>query len=55
MAHHNQQFGLPLKVKKTVALLGITGWAQINGRNAITWNQKFKPVGRPCPNSSPIL
>ena len=20
---------------------GITGWAQINGRNAITWNQKF--------------
>jgi sugar transferase EpsL len=22
-------------------LPGITGWAQINGRNAITWNQKF--------------
>ncbi|EHY91867.1 sugar transferase [Staphylococcus saprophyticus] len=21
---------------------GITGWAQINGRNAITWKQKFK-------------
>jgi len=21
---------------------GITGWAQINGRNAITWNEKFK-------------
>lgn len=21
---------------------GITGWAQCNGRNAITWNQKFK-------------
>ena len=21
---------------------GITGWAQINGRNAITWEQKFK-------------
>lgn len=21
---------------------GITGWAQINGRNAITWDQKFK-------------
>jgi lipopolysaccharide/colanic/teichoic acid biosynthesis glycosyltransferase len=20
---------------------GITGWAQINGRNAISWNQKF--------------
>ena len=21
---------------------GITGWAQINGRNAITWDEKFK-------------
>jgi lipopolysaccharide/colanic/teichoic acid biosynthesis glycosyltransferase len=21
---------------------GITGWAQVNGRNAISWNQKFK-------------
>ena len=21
---------------------GITGWAQVNGRNAIGWNQKFK-------------
>jgi undecaprenyl phosphate N,N'-diacetylbacillosamine 1-phosphate transferase len=21
---------------------GITGWAQINGRNAISWNQKFE-------------
>jgi len=21
---------------------GVTGWAQINGRNAITWTQKFK-------------
>lgn len=21
---------------------GITGWAQVNGRNAITWEQKFK-------------
>jgi sugar transferase EpsL len=20
---------------------GITGWAQINGRNAVTWDQKF--------------
>ena len=20
---------------------GITGWAQVNGRNAISWNQKF--------------
>jgi sugar transferase EpsL len=21
---------------------GITGWAQVNGRNAINWEQKFK-------------
>ena len=21
---------------------GISGWAQINGRNSITWNQKFE-------------
>lgn len=21
---------------------GITGWAQVNGRNAITWSEKFK-------------
>ena len=21
---------------------GITGWAQVNGRNAISWNQKFE-------------
>jgi len=21
---------------------GITGWAQVNGRNAITWNERFK-------------
>jgi lipopolysaccharide/colanic/teichoic acid biosynthesis glycosyltransferase len=21
---------------------GITGWAQINGRNALTWDEKFK-------------
>jgi sugar transferase EpsL len=24
------------------ALPGLTGWAQVNGRNAITWEQKFK-------------
>lgn len=24
---------------------GITGWAQINGRNAITWEERFKHKG----------
>jgi hypothetical protein len=33
----------------------LPGWAQINGRNAITCNHKFKPVRRSCPNSPPIL
>lgn len=28
--------------KRHNVLPGITGWAQINGRNAITWEQKFK-------------
>jgi len=25
--------------------LGITGWAQVNGRNAITWGEMFKLDG----------
>jgi lipopolysaccharide/colanic/teichoic acid biosynthesis glycosyltransferase len=28
--------------KRHLVKPGITGWAQINGRNAITWKQKFK-------------
>jgi sugar transferase EpsL len=28
--------------RRHIVLPGITGWAQINGRNAITWNQKFE-------------
>jgi sugar transferase EpsL len=23
-------------------LPGLTGWAQVNGRNALTWDEKFK-------------
>lgn len=30
------------QAKRHDVLPGITGWAQINGRNAITWNEKFK-------------
>src|SRR5690606_18962878 len=28
--------------KRLNVLPGITGWAQVNGRNALTWEEKFK-------------
>jgi lipopolysaccharide/colanic/teichoic acid biosynthesis glycosyltransferase len=31
----------PEQRRRHEALPGITGWAQINGRNAITWDEKF--------------
>jgi sugar transferase EpsL len=30
------------QAKRHLVKPGITGWAQINGRNAITWEEKFK-------------
>jgi sugar transferase EpsL len=32
----------PQQARRHDARPGITGWAQINGRNAITWEQKFE-------------
>jgi len=32
----------PEQARRHDALPGITGWAQVNGRNAITWEDKFK-------------
>ncbi|MED4573261.1 sugar transferase [Brevibacillus agri] len=32
----------PRQMKRHEVLPGITGWAQVNGRNAITWEQKFE-------------
>lgn len=29
------------QIKRHDVLPGLTGWAQINGRNSITWNEKF--------------
>ena len=32
----------PEQARRHEVLPGITGWAQINGRNALTWEEKFK-------------
>lgn len=32
----------PEQARRHEALPGITGWAQINGRNALTWEDKFR-------------
>jgi lipopolysaccharide/colanic/teichoic acid biosynthesis glycosyltransferase len=32
----------PEQARRHEAIPGITGWAQVNGRNAITWEEKFK-------------
>jgi sugar transferase EpsL len=32
----------PEQSRRHVVLPGITGWAQINGRNALTWEDKFR-------------
>jgi sugar transferase EpsL len=32
----------PEQARRQHVLQGITGWAQINGRNALTWEDKFR-------------
>ena len=31
----------PVQARRHDVMPGITGWAQINGRNALTWEEKF--------------
>lgn len=37
LEHYNSE-----QIRRHEVLPGLTGWAQINGRNSITWNEKFK-------------
>jgi len=32
----------PEQARRHEVMPGITGWAQVNGRNAITWDEKFR-------------
>jgi len=32
----------PRQARRHEVLPGITGWPQVNGRNALTWEQKFE-------------
>ena len=36
------QHGQPEQGRRHEARPGLTGWAQINGRNAISWEEKFE-------------
>lgn len=37
LEHYNSE-----QIRRNEVLPGLTGWAQINGRNSITWCEKFK-------------
>lgn len=41
MAHYLERYS-PEQMRRHEALPGITGWAQINGRNALTWAERFQ-------------
>jgi lipopolysaccharide/colanic/teichoic acid biosynthesis glycosyltransferase len=39
---HYLKYYSPEQARRHEVLPGITGWAQVHGRNAITWSEKFK-------------
>jgi lipopolysaccharide/colanic/teichoic acid biosynthesis glycosyltransferase len=41
MAKYLERYS-PEQMRRHEALPGITGWAQINGRNALTWDERFR-------------
>jgi len=41
MAHYLERYS-PEQMRRHNVLPGITGWAQINGRNAVTWDERFQ-------------
>lgn len=45
----------PEQAKRHNVKPGITGWAQVNGRNAITWEQKFEYDSEYVKNQSFLL
>jgi sugar transferase EpsL len=39
--HYLERYS-PEQARRQEVLPGLTGWAQVNGRNALTWDEKFK-------------
>ena len=45
----------PLQARRHEVRPGVTGWAQVNGRNALSWDEKFRLDGWYVDNRSLLL